>query len=248
MAAAELSSDDTAVEVGPGTGVFTRVLAPRVKRLIAVEKDERLADTLAADLKKEGITNVEIIKDDILQFLFSHARYNIQDIKYKLLGNIPYYLTSRLLRTALESSHKPACIVFTVQKEVAGRIIALPPHMNLLGLAVQAFGKPSIIATVPASCFNPPPDIDSAIISISDISDDFFASRGLDQKFFFSIVKRAFSQKRKMLVNSLSSQFGKQNINAALNSLGISPNARPQELSPAQWAELAYIIEHAHPT
>ena len=191
--AAELSSHDTVIEIGPGTGALTRVAASRVKRLIAVEKDERLADQLTADLQKEGIDNVEVVKGDILRVLKSpltlfqsgdfapsfikgrRAAISLETCKlpattYKLVGNIPYYLTGRLMRLVFETAHKPSRIVFTIQKEVAERIVAEPPSMSILALSVQAFGHPHIIKRVPPGCFSPPPDVESAIISISDIS------------------------------------------------------------------------------
>lgn len=236
--AAELSSSDIVIEIGPGTGVLTRALATRVKRIIAIEKDEALAETLRQHLHKEGITNTAILEGDALE------NFPASDKPYKVVANIPYYLTARLLRLLLEDQkNKPSLIVFTIQKEVAERIVALPPHENLLGLSVQAYGTPTIIKTVPASCFSPKSKVDSAIIKIGDISDLFFVRNHINSKNFFRIVRSAFSQKRKVLVNTLVNTIGdKKSVITVLHSIGLDPRARPEQLSLQQWAKLAEAI------
>ena len=254
---AELTQKDTILEIGPGTGVLTFALAQAAGHVVAVEKDERLAGALMARLKEDGITNVEILTGDILRLLpilpqVIQAKLGSKN-RYKVVANIPYYLTARLLRLLLEQQPQPAegearpdgrpeLIVLTIQKEVAQRIVAQPPRMNLLALSVQAFGKPEIIKTVPASCFSPMPKVDSAIIKIADISDRFFRENRLDQKQFFAPIRRAFSQKRKLLLNTLGmrhSVLHKEQIAAVLTTLNLSKNARPQELSLQNWANLA---------
>lgn len=230
--AAELGPNDTVLEIGPGTGVLTRALAGKVRQVIAVEKDEVLAELLRA--KKP--TQTKIITGDILKILTGN-RLPVTD-KYKVVANIPYYLTSRLLRLLLEGQNQPELIVLTIQKEVAQRIIARPPKMNLLALSVQAFGTPEIIKTVPAQCFRPEPKVDSAIIKIADISDGFFQKNGIDKKLFFEIARRAFSQKRKMLSTSLRPLF----VQHPVLNIG---KARPQELDPRQWAEITRELSTA---
>lgn len=235
--AAELTKDDTVLEIGPGTGVLTHALARHTKQVIAVEKDEQLATALAGSFNLEDIKNVEIVSGDILRL----APKSVWGI-YKVVANIPYYLTSRLLRLLLEQHPQPELIVLTIQKEVAQRVISKPPHTNMLGLSVQAFGKPEIIKIVPASCFSPMPEVDSAIIKISDISDLFFRENALDKTEFFALIRRAFSQKRKLLINTLFVQhpvLDKKRITAVLDGLGLSRNARPEELSLQNWADLA---------
>jgi len=244
--AAELTPKDIVLEIGPGTGILTRELARRVKEVTAVEKDERLADELAQALAHEKIRNTEILKGDILlltQVIQAklQAKLTSQN-KYKVVANIPYYLTSRLLRLLLENAPRPERIVLTIQKEVAGRILAKPPKMNLLALSVQAYATPKIIKNVPASCFTPAPEVDSAIISIRDISDRFFQENAVDKNRFFTLIRRAFSQKRKLLANSLfvqHSMLDKSKIESIVAGLGLPKNARPQELSLQNWARLA---------
>ena len=236
--AAHLSSSDTVLEIGPGTGVLTRPLAARVKKVIAIEKDEQLARTLTLQLKSEHITNVDILEGDILTHVPALPP------QYKIVANIPYYLTARLLRLFLEKQEKkPSSIVLTIQKEVAQRIIEQAPHENLLALSVQVFGTPRIIAVVPASCFSPKPKVDSAIISISDISDEFFTSRHIQKDAFFQLLHLAFTQKRKMLTNTLSSIASKKDIESDLRAIGVNTHARPQELQKEQWALLAVTLQ-----
>lgn len=236
---ARLTPDDTILEIGPGTGILTRALALHAKQVIAVEKDERLAAELRNSLLKENITNVQIISGDILELLKSHFNKNT---KYKAVANIPYYLTSRLLRLILESEQKPELIIFTIQKEVAKRITAKPPKMNLLALSVQAYGNPEIIKIVPAECFYPKPKVDSAIIKISDISDQFFKRHDIEEKLFFEVIRKAFNQKRKILTRSLASYKIKPQLEKTLGELGIKTTARPQELTLKQWATLISLF------
>lgn len=269
--AAEVGPQDIVLEIGPGTGVLTRELARRAKKVIAVEKDEGLIKELKKSLKNEGINNVAMVSGDILKKLTPNRVWfnNLTQTRlgaagscgpsskllpnsYKLIANIPYYLTSRLLRLLLEKEPRPKIIVLTIQKEVAERICAKPPQMNLLALSVQAYGKPEIIKKVPASCFYPKPGVDSAIIKISDISDRFFtgfpevglpagsppSQRKIDQKEFFKIIRLAFSQKRKTLAHTLGKPFGRKAVEKALKKLKQPLTARPEELSPEEWTAL----------
>lgn len=243
--AAELTKADTVLEIGPGTGVLTRTLAKHAGRIIAVEKDERLAAELDSSLRKEGIKNVELITADIIKFVPSLAWHDFQaklGTKYKVVANIPYYLTSRLFRILLESEYKPELVVLTIQKEVAERITAKPSKMNLLGLSVQVYGTPRIMATVPASCFTPRPKVDSVVIRISDISNDFFDKNGLDKELFFGIIRQGFSQKRKMLANTLKKFGGKEKAEEILKKLNL-PLSRPQELSLQDWAKIVPLLQ-----
>ncbi len=232
--AASLSPDDTVLEIGPGTGVLTRAIAARATRVIAIEKDEKLAATLAEQLARERIANVEIHTGDILKKIPPLPK------RYKIVANIPYYLTARLLRCLLEEqTQKPTSIVLMIQKEVAERIIARPPHENLLALSVQVFGAPSLVKIVPSMCFHPRPQVDSAIIAISDISDNFFIAHDIRPNIFFNIVRAGFAHKRKLLLNSLAALAHKPFLHSWFQELSISHHARPEELSPVQWAKLA---------
>ncbi len=240
LAAAKIEKTDTVLEVGPGTGVLTRELARRAGRVIAVEKDERLATSLAADLARRKFTNVEIIAADILKFLAA-ARL---PQRFSVVANIPYYLTARLLRILCEAGEKPDRIVVMIQKEVAGRIVALPPKMNLLALSVRLVGVPKIIKTVPASCFSPRPNVDSAIIAITGLSSARLAAAKIAADEFFAIARAAFSQKRKLLTSSLGKKFGKGKTAAAIAELGKKTTARPEELSVEEWLTLAKILSN----
>jgi 16S rRNA (adenine1518-N6/adenine1519-N6)-dimethyltransferase len=233
IAAAHVGPTDTVLEIGPGTGVLTRPLAALARHVIAVEKDERLAAELATAFARDGISNVRIIAGDILKHLPDLPGYD------KIVANIPYYLTGRLMRLVMEGRRKPRLAALTVQKEVALRMTARPPHMNLLALGVQAYGAPALVKTIPASCFAPPPKVDSAIVVISDISDDFFIRTGIAQGAFFALARAAFGQKRKTLANSLTPLVGdKTRALALIRAAGMSDVSRPEELSREQWAAL----------
>ena len=243
--AARLTPDDMVLEIGPGTGVLTRALAARVKKVIAVEKDETLAAGLKKSLAGEGIVNVQIVAGDILKILPILSRdYSLLPAAYKIVANIPYYLTSYLLREILEAGPRPALAVLTIQKEVAQRITAKPPDMNLLALSVQTYGTPEIIKTVPAECFSPKPKVDSAIIAISDISDEFFRKNHLQAEQFFRVIRAAFSQKRKQLANSLVSITGdKETALNTLSAADINPASRPEELSLSGWSGITRLLQ-----
>lgn len=236
---ADLQRSDTVLEIGPGTGVLTRDLAKHVKRVLAVEKDSSLALDLEARLKKDKINNVRIIKGDILRL------FPIEDLasgSYKVVANIPYYLTSHLLRILLENNPRPSIVLLTIQKEVAERICARDKKMSLLALAVQAFGNPKIVKTVPADCFSPRPKIDSAIIKIDGISDNFFRHYKITPEAFFEVARRGFSQKRKLLFNNLAQKTNKPVLQKIFTELNISRTARAEELTKEQWARVTFNL------
>lgn len=240
---AELTSNDIVLEIGPGTGVLTRAIAQKAGRVIAVEKDEVLASALAAHLKKEGIANVKVLREDILRLLSGASPHTAElPKKYKVVANIPYYLTSRLLRMIFENKFPPELIVLTIQKEVAERIAASTPHTNLLALSVQAFGSPQIIQTIPASCFAPKPKVESATIKITHISADFFKKNHLKKETFFRMARAGFAQKRKTLLNTLGVLFPKPQLERILLEIGLAPSIRAEALSLAQWVRLIKIL------
>jgi 16S rRNA (adenine1518-N6/adenine1519-N6)-dimethyltransferase len=235
--AASLSKDDVVLEVGPGIGNLTIELAKRAKKVIAVEKDKRMVEILKERLKEEKIENVEIVNEDILKFLPSFK----PKTPYKVVANIPYYLTSRLIRNLLEMERKPKLIVLMVQKEVAQRICAKPPKMNLLAVSVQFYAKPEIISFVSKNCFWPRPKVDSAIIKISSIKKQKATK---DEKLFFKVVKAGFSHPRKQLINNLSEGLRKNKkiVEEWLLSCGISPNKRAENLSVKDWKKIAISL------
>lgn len=226
VTAARVQPDDVVLEIGPGKGVLTHLLAQKAKHVIAIEKDKNLVIYLKN--RFEAVKNIEIIEQDILKY--SDVRH-----RYIIVANLPYYITSRFLRLFLEEMpNKPISMTLMVQKEVAERICAKPPNMNLLALSVQAFGKPKILFTVGKGNFSPPPEVESAVIQISDISDNFFKKHGVTPKEFFTLPRKTFSQKRKMLRSSL--QY------AEVRLPQVYTEKRPQELGLEEWSKLWKIL------
>ena len=236
--AAELSKNDTVLEVGPGKGILTEALLEKAGKVIAVEKDIELVRYLSD--KFNDYKNLTLIHGDILKI-------PITDMQYKIVANIPYYITSRFLRQFLTASprltdrqatagrsclpagRQPQLMVLMAQKEVAQRIIATPPQMSILSASVQAYAKPKIICNVSKRYFSPPPKVNSAIIKLENISKAFFTKNKIDEEKFFALIKKGFGQKRKMLKNNL-------NVSSeTLKNCQISEKARAQELSLENW-------------
>ena len=233
--AAELTSDDLVLEIGPGLGTLTRLLAAWAGRVLAVELDERLAAILPGILA--DCSNVEIIHGDILALnpanLFPGLAHG-----YKVVANLPYYITSAVLRHLLESQARPRLLVLTVQYEVARRLVAGPGEMSLLAVSVQFYGQPRIVARIPAGAFYPPPQVDSAVVRI-----DVYERPPLsvdDVAGFFRVVQAGFGQRRKQLRNALSHGLNRpvEEIVAALDRAGIDPRRRAETLSLDEWAAL----------
>lgn len=232
---AEISKKDTVLEIGPGIGNLTMELAKRAKKVIAIEKDERMIEILKEVLKSSNVQNVRIVKGDILKI--RNSQFVIHN-SYKVVANIPYYLTSRLIRKFLEIKNKPKLMVLMVQKEVAQRICARPPKMNLLAVSVQFYAKPKIVAFVPKSCFWPSPKVDSAIIKITPR--EATSLNGVDSLLFFKIVKAGFSQPRKQLINNLSKglKIEKEKVKKWLLKNGVNPKQRAEDLKLKTWYDL----------
>lgn len=232
---ADVSDTDTVLEVGPGLGTLTKHLSEHAKKVVAVEFDQKLALDLAATYAN---TNVTIVPDDILQYDLAQL-----PSEYKLVANIPYYLTSNLLRRVLESSNPPQTMVILVQKEVAERMAAKPGAMSLLSVSVQYFCKVELGEVVPAYLFTPPPKVDSQVIKLILKSNLPYDREGA--KAFFRVVAAGFSQRRKKLVNSISAGLGlsKQDVITILNKLSIPIDIRPQELDEKQWQQLHEAID-----
>lgn len=225
VAAAEVSAQDTVLEIGPGTGALTRRLASTGARVIAVEKDRRLIGPLRE--KFADTPAVEIIEGDILTLDIGMLKLG----NYKVVANIPYYLTSHLIRLMLELWPSPALAVLMVQEEVARRMMASPPDMNLLALSVQLYAKPSMVMRVSRGSFRPMPDVDSAVIMINPEAGN--EKREVAEKVLL-MAKKAFGQKRKQLKATIPTE--------SLENAGISPSARPQELSVSDWVHLAHAL------
>ena len=201
--AAELHSEDTVLEVGPGRGVLTEALLESGTKVIAIEKDDELIPVLEEKFKDE-IKNgkLEIIHDDVLKMFEIPFRTFLKG-KYKIVANIPYYITGQFLRMFLESNNQPERMVLMLQKEVARRIVASDKKESILSMSVKAYGTPKYIGTVEAKYFSPAPNVDSAILLISNISKKFFIENDIGEEKFFEIMKAGFAHKRKMLLGNL---------------------------------------------
>jgi len=233
--AANLSKNDIVLEIGPGLGSLTKELAKRVKRVIAIEKDKVMARVLEKTLKENKINNVEIINKDILKI----PNYELLITNYKLIANLPYYITSPVIRKFLEAENRPQQMILMVQKEVAERIIAKNNKMSLLSVSVQFYAKPEIISYVSKDSFYPKPKVDSAIIKITPQQ-----TPEINIKKFFELVKISFSSKRKKLKNNIAPwlKMEKPDFEKILKELKINPNIRAENLSVKDWLKLYVSI------
>ena len=231
--AAEINATDTVLEIGPGLGSLTRYLAASAKEVVAVELDLNLLVPLKAVLAP--YKNVRMIHGNILDL---SPQKIMTENDYIVAANIPYYITSAVIRHLLESDPKPRRIVLTIQKEVAERICAKPGDLSLLALSVQVYGKPSIAAKIPAGAFHPAPKVDSAILRI-DIYDEPLVPHDLINT-FFKLTKAGFGQKRKTLRNSLASglHIPTAEAESLLTSAGIDFMRRAETLSIDEWKSL----------
>lgn len=235
---ANLSKNDLILEIGPGVGNLTLELAKITKKVIAIEKDKKMCEILKDVLESWNMKNVKIIEKDILKL--DQKPYILKP--YKIVANLPYYITSPVIRKFLELKKPPELMVLMVQKEVAKRICALPPKMSLLAVSVQFYAKPEIISFVSKNSFWPQPKVDSAIIKIVPHRPAPHQIRS-GEKFrdcFFKIVKAGFSHPRKQLINNLSKELklDKEKIKNWLLENGVKPSQRAESLSVENWQKL----------
>jgi len=245
LSAAELSQEDIVVEVGPGLGMLTKRLAEMAGKVIAVELDSKLASTLAKKLA--SFPNVSIIHGDILkisplQLLEDYLTTPELDQGYKVVANLPYYITSPILRHFLEASLKPSFMVVMVQREVGQAIAANPGKMSLLSVKVQFYSKPTLITYVPAKSFYPPPKVDSVVLRL-----DIYPSPPIeisDVSGFFDMVNRGFRSRRKQLRNSLAQALAMPpaQVVSLLQKAGIEAKRRAETLSLEEWRELWQVL------
>lgn len=228
VAAGQLSKTDTVLEIGPGLGVMTGHLCAPSGQVVAVEADHNLAELLQRDKP----ANLQVVEDDILDFDLTTLPPG-----YKVLANIPYYLTGNLLRRLLESANPPQLMVLLIQKEVAERITAEPGNLSILALSVQYYCQAEIIGQVPRHMFWPAPKVDSAIIKITRRSEPAFPA---DRAKLFRLIKAGYGERRKQLKNSLAGglNVGPDGIDAILKTAKIKPTARAQELKLTDWHRL----------
>jgi len=239
ISAAELAPDDTIVEVGPGLGVLTSELVKRVKKVAAVELDDKLAAILKTTLSEYG--NFTVHNEDILKI--APADIIAPAAKYKVVANLPYYITSMVVRHFLEASIKPQTMIIMVQKEVAKVITAKPGNCSLLSISVQFYGQAEIVRTVPAECFYPKPEVDSAVLKITTYPTPPLPIADADA--FFGLVKAGFTASRKQLPNSLAQglKIEKPKAAAMLEKAKIAPKRRAETLTIAEWCRLFEVFE-----
>lgn len=237
VSAADIQPADTILEIGPGLGSLTRYLAASAKEVVAVELDQHLLPLLRSILAP--YQNVRLIHGDILEL---NPTDLLREQDYLVVANIPYYITSAVIRHLLESSPRPRRIVLTIQKEVAKRICEKPGDMSLMALSVQVYGTPHIAAHIPAGAFYPAPSVDSAVLVVDVYPAPLIPTQYLDS--FFKLIKAGFSQKRKTLRNSLSAGLAISPTGAAelLAGAGIDPQRRAETLSIEEWQRLAEKI------
>lgn len=236
VAAADLTPHDTVLEVGPGVGQLTRLLSEAAGRVVAVELDRQMVAVLRQELADRP--NVQIVEADILEVdpgALAAGR------PYKVVANLPYYITSAALRHLLEAQPPPSLLVVTVQQEVAERITAAPGEMSLLAVSVQFYGRPRRVARIPAGAFYPPPKVDSAALRIDVYPPEERPVQVDDVEGFFRVVRAGFGQRRKQLRNSLTAglRLDSEQVEAALERAGIDSRRRAETLSLAEWAALA---------
>ena len=232
--AGEIKQGETVLEIGPGEGTLTEKLLESGAKIIAVEKDDELFEFL----KQKFGDQITLVHDDILNFQTSELP------TYKLIANIPYNITGAILKKFLSEENPPTKMVLLVQKEVAERIIARPRHgvsgygkESVLSISVKAYGEPKLIEKVLAGSFAPAPKVDSMIISINNISKDFF--KNFSEKSFFQMLKAGFQSKRKKLSSNLANIFDKNTVKSAFVELNMDENVRAEDIDIEMWKKLA---------
>jgi 16S rRNA (adenine1518-N6/adenine1519-N6)-dimethyltransferase len=232
---AKIGPKEAILEIGPGRGVLTETLLLKARYVVAVEKDPELVAFLKGRFAKEiQEQKLFLVQRDALRF--NPSEHPALASGYKLVANIPYYITGAIIERLLTGEPQPSSMTLLVQKEVAERVVAREEKESVLSLSVKAYGTPHYIQTVKAGSFSPPPKVDSAILSITNISRDFFVRNNIDEKKFFNLVKKGFAHKRKKLSSNLGVS---EDI---LTTLGITPNVRAEELSIQIWQRLYNIL------
>ncbi len=244
--AADIQEGDEILEIGPGIGNLTKELAEELRQkngfLLAVEKDDRYFPILKDQLgdKLESHTKTPKSKSNVKLVFADALRFNFQELLkpgYKVVANIPYYITGQIIEMLVTAKKRPSKIVLLVQKEVAERIIAPKGELSILAISVQLYADPKIIAQVPKESFYPQPKVDSAVLELNILPTPRI---DVDEKEFFRIVKACFSGKRKQIHNTLKNNLKvpPENLEQIFKNTGIDAKARPQELSIEQWAKL----------
>lgn len=240
---ANLKTDDIVLEVGPGKGILTEALLKKTSKVISVEKDDSLISFLKekfAEEIKDG--KLILVHGDILTFNFQLYKLS----NFKIVANIPYYITGEFLRKTLSSDIQPSKMVILVQKEVAERI-ARSKKQSILSISIRVYGEPEYIQTVKAGSFSPAPKVDSAILSINNISRDLFNVKhsvfnSMDEERFFEVVKAGFAHKRKLLISNLGSFANREKLKKVFAKAKIDEKARAEDISLDQWKQIVVEI------
>jgi 16S rRNA (adenine1518-N6/adenine1519-N6)-dimethyltransferase len=244
--AGDVVANDIILEVGPGRGMLTKKLLFFAGKVIAVEKDQELVEFLKEKFKKEIKENkLDLIEKDILDFDPEILKFYKEP--YKLITNIPYYITGQLIRKFLETKNQPERMVLMLQKEVAERIVARNGKGSILSISVKSYGQPKYIQTVKAGSFSPVPKVDSAILLIENISRDFFlphrqTGKNFSEKEFFAILRAGFKSKRKKLSSNLGTLFDKEKVLGVFEKLKLDPNLRAEDVNIKIWERLAKCL------
>ncbi len=236
--AGEVGEGDTVLEIGPGTGALTRELLSRGASIVALEADARAI----AELEQEFAAQIQdkkliLIHGDVREV--GLVELGLKNRRYKVVANIPYYLSGLLFRTLLEGNIQPKTLVFLVQREVAERI-ARDPKESLLSLSVKIFGDPRYVETVKPGNFTPPPKVDSAIIAVTNISKKRLGKLGSED--FFTLIHEGFKSKRKQLIGNLSGKWNRDQLTHTFSTLGIAADARGEDLPLTVWLSLARLL------
>jgi len=240
--AGELSLNDIVLEVGPGEGALTKKLLEKGCEVIAVEKDHRLISILQGKFAKEiSNGNFKIFEGDILED--NAEKWGIGSEEFKIIANIPYYITGQFFRKFLSGKIKPTKMVILVQKEIAERIVVRDGKESLLSISVKAYGEPKIVAKVSKGSFVPAPKVDSAVILIENISEKNFTERK-NEEIFFEILKAGFAHKRKVLISNLKEYFDKNgmDISEIFTNLNLSKKIRAEDLKLEDWKKLSLLL------
>lgn len=237
--AASVIPGQDVLEIGPGTGILTRALLDAGARVTAVEKDPRAISVLRETFVQEISNGSLILKEGDILKTGQMEEIGEGENSFSLIANIPYYITGAILEKFLETGPRPDKMVLLVQKEVAERIVARNSKESILSISVKAFGTPRLVATVPPGAFTPPPSVDSAILEISGISDKNFATRDIDIRNFFGLVKTGFAHKRKRAFSNISELIGKDRAEKVWAALNLDPNVRAEDISVDMWLSIA---------
>ncbi|HEU0080771.1 MAG TPA: 16S rRNA (adenine(1518)-N(6)/adenine(1519)-N(6))-dimethyltransferase RsmA [Candidatus Paceibacterota bacterium] len=241
-AAGELRAEDAVIEIGPGKGVLTRALLASGARVVAIEKDDRLVPLLAEEFKQEIAAGwLQVVHGDVLEIMADSSplpeSWQLKAESYKVIANIPYYITGQIVRLFLSAKQKPALMVLMVQKEVAARVIARDGKESILSLSVKAYATPELVMNVSRGNFFPVPNVDSAVIKLTNIQNPF-ADRAAEDR-FFEIVKAGFSQKRKKLISNLEAVMPRAELEARFAALRLDSNVRAEDVPLETWIALA---------